>query len=63
MKKNRSKKKLSPYEEELLKEIRKYRRVSTERKLLWLEEMRSILSENMTPKLRKQWEYLRQKGY
>lgn len=44
-------------------EIRRYRRVSTARKLAWLDEMRRLMFAAMTPALMRRFERLRRMGY
>jgi len=44
-------------------EIRRYRRVSTARKLQWLDEMRHLFFAAMTPEIQKRWAELRKRGY
>ena len=44
-------------------EILYYRNISTERKLKWLEDMRSLLFATMNPASRRQWENIRKAGF
>lgn len=44
-------------------EIQRYRNISTERKLIWLDEMRKLFFACMTPELMKRWEAMRKKGF
>lgn len=44
-------------------EIKLYRKVSTSRKIEWLDEMRQLFFAAMTPVLSRRWNELRKRGY
>jgi hypothetical protein len=44
-------------------DIKRYQRVSTARKLAWLDEMRHLLFSTMTAEDRERWQTMREKGY